>query len=120
MDHDDTPIGRVLTRRDALAILGASGVALIAGSTFGQTRRISPYPVVPSCIARPEQTEGPYFVDERLNRSDIRSDPSEGVLKPGAPLLLALAVARVRGRGCTPLAGAQVDLWHCDADGTYS
>jgi len=120
MDHDDTPIGRVLTRRDALAILGASGVALIAGSTFGQTRRISPHSVVPSCIARPEQTEGPYFVDERLNRSDIRSDPSEGVLKPGVPLLLALAVARVRGRGCTPLAGAQVDLWHCDADGIYS
>ena len=27
------------------------------------------------CVAKPEMTEGPYFVDEGLNRSDIRSDP---------------------------------------------
>jgi hypothetical protein len=25
-----------------------------------------------ACVVRPTQTEGPYFVDERLNRSDIR------------------------------------------------
>jgi len=120
MHHDDTPIGRVLTRRDALAILGTSGFALFAANTFGQERRVGARSVVPSCVARPEQTEGPYFVDEPLNRSDIRTDPSEGVLKPGVPLALALAVARIKGRGCTPLAGAQVDIWHCDAEGTYS
>jgi protocatechuate 3,4-dioxygenase beta subunit len=120
MDHDDTPIGRVLTRREALAILGASGVALFAGNTLGPARRVGAHLVVPSCVARPEQTEGPYFVDEHLNRPDIRSDPSDGVLKPGVPLALALAIARIRGRECTPLAGAQVDIWHCDADGIYS
>jgi protocatechuate 3,4-dioxygenase beta subunit len=120
MHHDDTPIGRVLTRREALTVLGASGFALLAGTPLGQGRRAGAHPIVPSCVARPEQTEGPYFVDERLNRSDIRSDPSDGVLKPGVPLALALAVSRIRGRDCTPLAGAQVDLWHCDADGIYS
>lgn len=120
MHHDDTPIGRVLTRREALTILGASGFALLAGNSAGQGRRAGPHPVVPSCVARPEQTEGPYFVDERLNRSDLRSDPSDGVLKPGVPLALALAISRIRGRDCIPLPGAQVDLWHCDADGIYS
>src|SRR3990172_12366164 len=30
------------------------------------------------CVVRPELTIGPYFVDEQLNRSDIRSDPLGG------------------------------------------
>ena len=36
---------------------------------------------MPACVVRPELTEGPYFVDERLNRSDIRSDPGTGVVE---------------------------------------
>jgi protocatechuate 3,4-dioxygenase beta subunit len=75
---------------------------------------------MPPCIVRPEQTEGPYFVDERLNRSDIRSDPSDGSVKDGLPLQLALRVHEIRGNACTPLAGAVVDIWHCDALGVYS
>jgi len=75
---------------------------------------------MPPCIARPEQTEGPYFVDERLNRSDIRSDPSDGSVKEGFLLELALRVHKIRGSDCTPLAGVVVDVWHCDALGVYS
>jgi protocatechuate 3,4-dioxygenase beta subunit len=75
---------------------------------------------MPPCIVRPEQTEGPYFVDERLNRSDIRSDPSDGSVKDGRQLQLALRVHEIRGDACTPLAGAVVDIWHCDALGVYS
>jgi protocatechuate 3,4-dioxygenase beta subunit len=74
---------------------------------------------LPPCIVRPEQTEGPYFVDERLNRSDIRSDPSDGSVKDGVPLRLAFRVHEIRGSACTPLAGAMVDIWHCDALGVY-
>jgi protocatechuate 3,4-dioxygenase beta subunit len=59
-------------------------------------------------------------VDERLNRSDIRSDPGAGVTKPGVPLLLALTVSSLHGGACRPIPGAQVDVWHCDADGIYS
>jgi protocatechuate 3,4-dioxygenase beta subunit len=73
----------------------------------------------PSCVVRPEETEGPYFVDEKLNRSDIRSDPSDGSVKEGLTLLLAFRVSPM-SNGCAPLAGAQVDVWHCDAMGTYS
>jgi len=120
MHHDDTPIGRVLTRREALAVFGASGFALLAGNALGPRGRAAAHSVVPACIARPEQTEGPYFVDEGLNRSDIRSDPSDRVLKPGVPLALALVVSRISGRDCVALPGAQVDVWHCDADGIYS
>jgi protocatechuate 3,4-dioxygenase beta subunit len=74
---------------------------------------------VPSCVVRPELTEGPYFVDEMLNRSDIRSDPSDGSVKEGTLLSLAFRVSQV-GSSCTPLEGAQVDVWHCDALGVYS
>lgn len=75
---------------------------------------------IPDCVVSPALTEGPYFVDEALNRSDIRSDPSSGESRQGAPLELTLRVWQVRGDDCTPLAGAVVDIWHCDALGIYS
>jgi len=79
-----------------------------------------PVAAAASCIARPEQTEGPYFVDERLNRADIRTDPSDGSVRPGTKLALTFAVSRLGGAACVPLRGAIVDLWHCDAAGAYS
>jgi protocatechuate 3,4-dioxygenase beta subunit len=72
------------------------------------------------CLVRPEQTEGPYFVDERLHRSDIRSDPTSGTITPGTPLALTFQISRVRAGECHPLQGAQIDIWHCDAAGIYS
>ncbi len=75
---------------------------------------------VPDCVVRPELTEGPYFVDEKINRSDIRADPADGSVRPGVPLTLAFALAQVGTGACVPLAGAQIDVWHCDATGVYS
>jgi protocatechuate 3,4-dioxygenase beta subunit len=74
----------------------------------------------PSCIVRPEQMEGPYFVEEKLNRSDIRIDTSNKLTKEGAGLYLTFYVSQFSGGSCSPLAGATVDLWHCDASGVYS
>lgn len=73
-----------------------------------------------NCVATPQQTEGPYFVDEGLERSDIRANPGSADVRPGVPLKLALGVYRVEGQTCSPLAGAHVDLWQCDAAGVYS
>ena len=120
MDNDDAPVGRILTRREALVLLGGSGAALLTGSGLLHGLSAAGAEVPPECVARPEQTEGPYFVDERLNRSDIRSDPPGGTPKPGLPLALSLTISSLRGGTCRPLPGAQVDLWHCDADGVYS
>jgi protocatechuate 3,4-dioxygenase beta subunit len=75
---------------------------------------------MPTCVVRPELTEGPYFVDERLNRPDIRSDPTTGEVQEGAPLALAFRVSQVGDGSCTPLEGAWVDIWHCNALGVYS
>ncbi len=128
---DDQPVGRILSRREVITLLGSAGAALLAGTgfsriDFGQiAATATPSPAatetpLPSCIVRPELTEGPYFVDEMLNRSDIRIDPSDGSIKAGAPLRLTLNVSDVSANTCSPLAGAQVDVWHCDALGIYS
>jgi protocatechuate 3,4-dioxygenase beta subunit len=73
-----------------------------------------------SCVVRPELTIGPYFVDGQVNRSDIRSEPSDNSVKEGVPLTLNISVASVGNNSCTPIEGAQVDIWHCDAQGHYS
>jgi protocatechuate 3,4-dioxygenase beta subunit len=68
----------------------------------------------------PQATEGPYFVDEMLNRSDIRPDPTDGSVQQGVPLTLVLHVYNVDEGRCSPLKGAQVDVWHANAMGQYS
>jgi protocatechuate 3,4-dioxygenase beta subunit len=69
----------------------------------------------------PQQTEGPYFVDNMPNRSDIRSDPSDGSVQEGIPLHLVIHVYSVNKNGsCSPLKGAKVDVWHANSQGVYS
>jgi len=105
MTHEDWPAGPLLSRREVVAFLGVTGaVWLMAGSL--NPRRAVAGTLGPSCVVRPEQTEGPYFVDERLNRSDIRSDPTDGRMKSGTPLALTLQVSRLNAGDCQPLPGA--------------
>ncbi|HRQ41199.1 MAG TPA: intradiol ring-cleavage dioxygenase [Chloroflexota bacterium] len=145
-DNDDEPVGRILSRREALKLLGAASAALLVGCGTEQETAVpttapttvpltaatavpatntplatlvSGSTAVPVCVARPELTEGPYFVDTGLNRADIRSDPATGVVKDGALLTLIFNVSQINN-GCTPLPGALVDVWHCDALGVYS
>lgn len=146
IDQDDLPVGRVLTRREALVLLGAGGTAAIlaacapgalssaatAGATSGATSGLSTATAtaaataivaasaLPGCVVRPEETEGPYFVEEKLLRSDIRSDPSDGSVRDGVPLTITFAAARVTGNSCAPYADLLIDVWHCDAAGVYS
>jgi protocatechuate 3,4-dioxygenase beta subunit len=112
MHADDRPVGHLLSRREVVALLALSGSALLPGRGRGQSR--------PPCVVRPQQSEGPFFIDARLDRSDIRSEPATGAVKPGVPLQVAFTVSRLGDGACTPLAGARVDVWHCDALGAYS
>lgn len=109
--------GNPIDRRKALGLLGA-GAAWLAAMRCA--RAAQPEAAVPACIARPQQTEGPFFVENALERSDIRTDPLTGIDVPGAPLRLSFRVSRLTGTRCTPLQGAHVDVWHCDAMGRYS
>lgn len=147
---DDLPIGNVLTRREVLTLVGGVGAAaFVAGcapaavaspaasllasrsnaptiaptngpASAASTPTGTTAAALPSCIVRPAQTEGPYYVDEQLQRSDIRPDPSDGSVQEGIPLTLTFLVAQVGAADCTALSGAVVDVWHCNALGVYS
>ncbi len=119
MTLEDAPVGHLLSRRQVITLLGATGALWLMGGRLSSRKSFAGIPA-PSCVVRPEQTEGPYFVDERLNRSDIRSDPTSGEVEPGTPLALTLQIFRLGSGDCRPLTGAQVDIWHCDALGVYS
>jgi protocatechuate 3,4-dioxygenase beta subunit len=132
-----TPAPTRLSRRDLLgfAAKGAASVvvsqslllscaagassATDTGTTSG-TSTTTPTTGSATCILTAALTEGPYFVDEMLNRSDIRTDPVTGVVSSGIPLSLTFNVSRVANSACTPLTGAYLDVWHCDAGGVYS
>ncbi|HEX5634807.1 MAG TPA: hypothetical protein VFX50_16300 [Gemmatimonadales bacterium] len=121
MDQDDVPVGRVLGRREALRVLAAAGGALLLPARGAHAvLRLAAGAVPLACVVRPQNTEGPYFVDNRLVRSDIRAEPATGERKAGAPFDLTFVVQRVDGSACTPIRGALVDLWQCDAQGVYS
>jgi len=142
-DADDVLIGRILTRREVLALFGTAGTAVVlagcapdgsaaasagasalspgvtsgaaatAGSSGGAV-------AVPLCVVKPEVTEGPYYVDPVVDRSDITTDSATGTAQTGLPLTITFAVSRMDGSDCTAYEGVLVDVWHCNADGVYS
>jgi protocatechuate 3,4-dioxygenase beta subunit len=65
------------------------------------------------CTRTAEETEGPFYFEVDRVRSDIR----EG--RDGATLRLGVRVRDASG-SCDPIKNAVVDVWHCDATGSYS
>ena len=148
LDDDDRAIGRILSRREVLALIGASGTAAFlaactpagsssapsasaagstgasasasasAAATAGSSAAVGS--ALPACIVVPELTEGPYYVDVELERSDIRTNTSDGAAVEGTPLTIEWMVSQADGSACMPMEGAIVDVWHCDALGVYS
>jgi protocatechuate 3,4-dioxygenase beta subunit len=92
-------------------------------TTQKSTSPISTCTVAPTSIklrGTPQQTEGPYFVDGMPDRSDIRSDPSDGSVQQGIPLHLVIHVFDADNGSCIPLKGARIDIWHANSQGIYS
>ena len=128
MHHKERKLGR----REALALIGATGAALAAacGSDLptsptevtGSTTTTTTTTSTPSgggtgtsaaCAVTPSETAGPFPSLVDLFRSDIR----EG--KTGTQLDLALTIVNT-ATSCAPLAGVNVEIWQCDASGNYS
>jgi len=112
-----------LTRRQAIGVAGAGGVAfLFAGCGSGTPGAVGTElaeAASATCVMTPAKTEGPFFVDEKLNRSDVRSQSDGSDVQPGTPLVLTMYVFDANG-DCAPVPGAVVDLWHASASGQYS
>jgi protocatechuate 3,4-dioxygenase beta subunit len=75
-----------------------------------------------ACTRRSQQIVGPYpAANVQLDRSDIRSDPGDrNLVKPGVPLQIVIRVGTRGMLGCSPLKGAIVNAWQCDAGGVYA
>jgi protocatechuate 3,4-dioxygenase beta subunit len=106
-----------MSRRASLASLGGfvAGAAGLAGLREVEDAGAGPDGVAAglvACVLAPEQTEGPYYVDDAA----VRRNVTEG--RPGVPLTLRLTVVNVAN--CKPVKGAAVEIWHCDAGGVYS
>lgn len=120
-NHRNTSI----SRRRALAVAGgtvAAGGLAAAGyqSAFADTTATTTTATATSATSTgtcmqlmSSVTQGPYYLDGALVRKDI----TEG--KSGVPLTLRLTVVDATD-GCTPVPGAAVEIWHCDAWGYYS
>jgi protocatechuate 3,4-dioxygenase beta subunit len=109
--------GKRMSRRASLASLGGlvAGAAGLAGLRAAEEAGAGPAGVASglvTCVLAPEQTEGPYYVDDAA----VRRNVTEGRL--GAPLTLRLTV--VDASTCKPVKGAALEIWHCDAGGVYS
>jgi protocatechuate 3,4-dioxygenase beta subunit len=72
------------------------------------------------CIVTPAMTDGPFFVDEKLNRSNLITGETDAAVASAVPLQLVMGVYEVNGMTCTPLSGVQVDIWQANAVGVYS
>jgi len=121
-NHRDTSI----TRRRALAVTGgtvAAGGLAVAGyqaafadettTTTDAEATAATSMSSGTCVLMSSVTEGPYYLDGALVRKDI----TEG--KSGVPLTLRITVQDTTD-SCAPVAGAAVEIWHCDAWGYYS
>ena len=108
--------GQTMHRRRALSAIAGAGLAATLRANSAVPQAASGV-----CLtASPALEEGPFFVEEKLLRSDIRSDPASGVVQQGALLTLSVTIQNQSGGACVPLAGAYVDIWHASAGGLYS
>lgn len=70
---------------------------------------------IPACEVSPKETRGPFPIKSPadLMRANIIAD------RQGVALQINLKV-QAQAAQCSPMAGVQVDIWHCDAEGSYS
>lgn len=106
-------MSRLSTRRRFLLNTGMLAAACeLSGADAVLSQDLAP---TPSCRDGDEptvrQTEGPFFKPRSPERSDLRDSGADG-----RPFELS---GFVLTKGCRPLRGAVVDLWHADDKGEY-
>jgi protocatechuate 3,4-dioxygenase beta subunit len=115
--HEPAVLTSHVSRRQVL-VGGAASAGLLLATRLAVGANAAQ--AATACAAlTPAGEIGPYFVEEKLSRSDVRTDPSTGVAIAGVPLTLDWALLD-EDDACAALAGAQVDIWHADPSGVYS
>src|SRR5471030_1397466 len=98
-----------ITRREAVKAAGAVTAAYLAAPTVAGLVGDTPTAIAATSCARltPALTEGPYWVNTMLHRSNVRANSNGSSHQSGVPLNLYIN-------------GVAVDIWHANAHGIYS
>lgn len=99
-----------LVRRDFYQALNTSHDSASDISLGGDERLL--FDDNSTCILQPEVTQGPYWVDGELIRSNITED------QLGIPLYLDIQL--IDTASCLPVPAVYMDIWHCNSTGVYS
>ncbi|MBV9165545.1 MAG: hypothetical protein JO342_05280 [Solirubrobacterales bacterium] len=109
-----------ITRRQAVkAAAGAGAVYLIAPALPGAVGGVTALAASACATPTPELTEGPYWVNTMLRRSNVVANSHGSGHQAGVSLHLYINVVD-SSNGCRPLDGVAVDIWHANAHGLYS
>lgn len=103
--------------KQSIAALGVAFVAPLASACKKDdaTNSVDEGTGSEGCTVAPTETEGPFPTKNpsAYERSDIRDGRS------GYTMTAKITIGQV-SKSCAALAGAIVDIWHCDAEGNYS
>ncbi len=93
----------------------SSSVDTVTPSTGSTTTGSTNGSSASDCMVNPSETEGPFPTHSPADYviKDIKSG------KTGVSMLANITIKN-KNNSCANLAGAIVDIWHCDADGDYS
>ncbi|KAL5492671.1 hypothetical protein ACEPAI_4118 [Sanghuangporus weigelae] len=97
-----------LRKRDLGTVLNTSHLSNATGLTVDS----DPFDGNSSCVLGPEVTQGPYYVEGELIRSDVTDD------QQSVPLYADVELIDVNT--CEPVSGYYIDFWHANATGVYS
>jgi len=89
--------------------------SVIADETTSGVSGTGPSGSASGCNVAPTETEGPF--PTKVPASYVRSDITNG--RTGYAMSIKLNITNTNN-SCSALAGAIVDIWHCDAEGNYS
>ena len=115
-------MNRSVTRRLALTGLAAAGSAPFAACTGWASldytfsgpaadRSLGLAPPAACTAGTRSSTAGPFYTPQTPRRATLREPDTRG-----EPLVFE---GLVLAHDCRPLAGAVIDIWHCDEDGHY-
>lgn len=110
-----TPAERVQAARQRRRLLAAALGLPFLGWRAASAQTLRPTPAcggaASSAQATPPQTAGPFYTPDSPRRASL--------LEPGERAPRLLLAGRVVTTDCRPVAGALLDVWHCDAAGRY-
>ncbi len=126
--NDDAIVGTILNRRAVLRhaaratfALATGGLLLQGSDAFAAHAALQKQAQkTVKLVASPAVTEGPFYVDEKLNRSDLIGKATRASIANGVPLDLTFTLYRLNNGVFAPLKNAVVDMWQADAHGVYS